>query len=61
MSNWGIRYVVIAVGSKEMPATEADLDVVVETLDEKPFNVTKLSDKASDWLTLALLREQGVL
>lgn len=59
MPNYGVSYVVIAVGSKDEPATPDDLAMVREAV--APFTGTVLSDRVADTLTVALLREAGAL
>lgn len=61
MSNYGIRYVVIDVGSLDDKATEEDVDSILMMIDQHPFQAKKLSDEVSDKLTIALLQEQGAL
>lgn len=59
---WGIRYVVIAAGTPDDPASEVDIECVREAVqDRTPFVVTTLSPVVSDQLTIALLRERGAL
>ena len=61
-SNWGIRYLVIAVGSKEDEATEEDLDALSDVLsDSLPLHVTKLSPRVSDQLTVSLFFEKNAI
>jgi len=55
----GIRYIVVAVGGPDDPATEDDVAVVAKLMGERlPFKVTALSERASNRLTWALIQEQ---
>jgi len=55
----GIRYIVVAVGGPDTPATDADVAQVKSVMEERlPFQATALSPKVSNRLTWALLQEQ---
>jgi hypothetical protein len=60
---WGIRYLVIAVGTPDMPCEEKDMDELLPLVQQmvRPLTVTKLSESASNRLTVVLLNESGSL
>lgn len=60
MNRWGVRYVVVALGSPEDRASDADIEFLASLI-ETPFKKVILSDNVSDKLTIALFQEQGVL
>jgi len=54
-----IRYLVIALGSPEIPATQPDVDNLMDILIRTiPFKVTPLSERVSNKLTTMLIEEQ---
>lgn len=64
--NYGIRYIVIGIGSPEPEsdrATEEDVQNLLTIINERVghFQARALSERASNKLTLALLQEEGVL
>lgn len=58
MSNYGIRYIVIGVGTFAEKATDEDVAAILRNVDGKPFKAVALSDRVSDQLTVALWREK---
>lgn len=61
---FNVRYLVIAIGGPDEDAvTEEEVDGFHEILSNRfaPITITKLSEKVSNKLTLALLQERDVL
>lgn len=59
---WGIRYLIVALGDRDDPAEQADVDVTLEYMTAAiPFKVTALSPRVCDQLTVALLRDMGAM
>lgn len=64
MSNYGIRYLVIALGDPNDKATDEDVAAIKAALQAglgPLLKIVDLSDRVSDQLTVAILREKGVL
>jgi hypothetical protein len=60
MSRYGIRYVVVAIGTPDDHPTEEESESFREIVDGMiPFKATLLSERVSDRLTVELLRERG--
>jgi hypothetical protein len=61
-TKWGTRYIVVAVGTHDVPCEEADARVALYIVKaSQPFTATLLSPETSDKLTVTLLQERGAL
>jgi len=57
---WGTQYVVIAVGTPQLRATDADADVIKELVDERLMGVLKTTvvrGRTADKITQALVEQ----
>jgi hypothetical protein len=54
----GIRYVVVGLGTPEIPATDEDCEMVRGVMEERlPFKPVVLSERVSSRVTVALVHE----
>jgi len=62
-ANWGIRYVIVGVGTLKERATDVEAEWLHKVVSERinPLEARMLSERVSNKLTIALLQEQGAL
>jgi hypothetical protein len=63
-NNYGIRYLIVGVGTLDDKAEQDDVDAIREFMESRlapDLTIAELNDRLSDKLTVILLQESGAI